>query len=154
MPGRHWDTTVTEAIKIPTKEKTNIKISVISDHNSRDIHRLNVKQKLKLHLTTQILHPGEKAVWFSTYSHPDTFKTMTARDSFSFPTWTRRSRDNPPPHTDADGKGVFLYRSLSQALHYKYHIQEPQSQQRTPMYWQCSSSVSISDTYCRTEFLQ
>lgn len=82
MPGRHWDTTVTEAIKISRKKETQTKISVISDHNSRDIHRWNVKQRSKLQWTTCILHPGEE-VWLTTCSHPDAFKTVTANDSSS-----------------------------------------------------------------------
>lgn len=76
---------MTEAIKIPRK-KIHIKISVIDDYNSRDIHRLNIKQRLKLHLTTQIFHPSEEGVQFSTSALSDTLKTMTTRDSFPFPT--------------------------------------------------------------------
>lgn len=77
-------------------------------YNSRDIHRLNIKQRLKLHLTTRIFHPGEEAVQFSTSALSDTLETMTTRDGFPFPTWTHHRGDNPPPYTDADRKAVSL----------------------------------------------
>lgn len=127
MPGRHWDTTVTEAIKIPKGKTNNVRIS---DQNSRDIHRLKVKQRLTFCLMTWILHPGKEAVQFSTYFHTDTFKTKTARDIFPFSPCTWHSHGNPPP--DASRKDVYRSSHRSVNISLALHDKNPDHSNRAP----------------------